>query len=91
MKDHTRQSSERVLPKERKPIREGELELTEKLQVFTAGERIPEGFRSDEPGWAAPRGQEMTTVTGTGTGEAGASPPITSLSALQVCRRADTD
>ena len=38
--------------------REGKLELTEALRSSTAAEAIPEGFRSDESGRVAPRGEE---------------------------------
>lgn len=38
--------------------RERKLKLTELLRSLTAGEGIPEGFRSDEPKWVAPRGME---------------------------------
>jgi hypothetical protein len=37
---------------------EGKPELTEALRSSTAAEGIPEGFRSDESGRVAPRGEE---------------------------------
>jgi len=41
--------------------REGKLELTEALRSSTAGEGIPEGFRSDESGRVAPGGEGATS------------------------------